>query len=826
MKCSRCGSDIPSQSNFCPQCGAPVSTTGITHVEERRKVTVFFSDVSGYTAMSERLDTEDVKDIMARIFSRAGDIVARLDGHISKYIGDCVMVLFGYPTTHEDDAVRAVQAAMELHAYVESLNTEELVSRIGRRISLHTGMNTGPVVAGRIDMDKGHEDVLGDTINVASRFDGIAGAGEILVGLATQQEAARCFDFQEIEQQSVKGKSDPLRAFRVRGRISMRQSICLDGTSSPLIGRKRELAVLHEALAGLKQGIGAAFSICGVPGSGKTRLVEELAKSVEVEQMRYLDAVCHEYTRNIPYSLWTNFLSRQWNITESESPESIRQKIEAGVRTILPDDPVRYISAMFALPDLETRNMDAGFLKAEIHGSVIRFVTALMKKERSVLCFEDMHWADPSSIELLGALLSGKTEPALFLFVSRPPFLPDFLTNKTISIPHQVVMLGDLSSEEEEQMVCSLLRTSSVPPDLTDYVRNRIKGNPLFIQEVVNNLIEQKLLVREQSWKLVRGLSGADIPGTVQNVIAARLDRLSPSTKRLVQIMAVIGPTISRSLVERLGEPGTGLDTDLRQLLDMEIIQEQTYGGVVEYAFKHALLREAAYESLLKIDRRQLHERVAGVLEGIASGTLSEEYGAIAHHYSQSGNVDKAVEYLVRAADQYLARYAAEEANNNYQEAYDLLVAKEGGTAADNERLIGLLNKWGWVFYFYGNFRKSVEVHEKHLKQAEAVDDPETKGMFFSWYSFALLYMIRIQEAIRFASIALEIGERTQNKKVIAYANVFLLLCHSLSGNIRESHPYATAAEASVARVHDDPYLYYKYLNQAVDLDDFVGPNH
>jgi tetratricopeptide (TPR) repeat protein len=387
-------------------------------------------------------------------------------------------------------------------------------------------------------------------------------------------------------------------------------------------------------------------------------------------------------------------------------------------------------------------------------------------------------------------------------------------------------MLGDLSSEEEEQMVCSLMRTSSVPPDLTDYVRNRIKGNPLFIQEVVNNLIEQKLLVREQSWKLVRGLSGADIPGTVQNVIAARLDRLSPSTKRLVQIMAVIGPTISRSLVERLGEPGTGLDTDLRQLLDMEIIQEQTYGGVVEYAFKHALLREAAYESLLKIDRRQLHERVAGVLEGIASGTLSEEYGAIAHHYSQSGNVDKAVEYLVRAADQYLARYAAEEANNNYQEAYDLLVAKEGGTAADNERLIGLLNKWGWVFYFYGNFRKSVEVHEKHPKQAEAVDDPETKGMFFSWYSFALLYMIRIQEAIRFASIALEIGERTQNKKVIAYANVFLLLCHSLSGNIRESHPYATAAEASVARVHDDPYLYYKYLNQAVDLDDFVGPNH
>lgn len=516
MNCSRCGSDIPTQSNFCPHCGAPVSTAGIGHVEERRKVTVFFSDVSGYTAMSERLDAEDVKDLMGRIFSRAGDIVARLDGHVSKYIGDCVMVLFGYPTAHEDDAVRAIQAAMELHAYVESLNTAELVDRIGRRISMHTGMNTGPVVAGTIDMDKGHEDVLGDTINVASRFDGIAGAGEILVGLATQQEAARCFDFIEIEQQSVKGKSDPLRAFRVQGRKSMLRSVCVDGTSAPLIGRKRELALLHEALAGLKQGTGAAFSICGVPGSGKTRLMEELAKSVEVEQMRYLDAICHEYSRNIPYSLWTNLLARQWNITDSESPESTRQKIEIGVRALLLDDSVRSISAMFTLPDPEMRNMDAGFLKAEIQGSMIRFVTALIEKERSVLCFEDMHWADPSSIELLGALLSGKTAPALFLFVSRPPFLPDFLANKTISIPHQVVMLDDLSSEEGEQMVGSLLRTTSVPPGLTEYVRNRIKGNPLFIQEVVNNLIEQKLLVREQSWKLVRGLSGVDIPGTIK----------------------------------------------------------------------------------------------------------------------------------------------------------------------------------------------------------------------------------------------------------------------------------------------------------------------
>lgn len=245
----------------------------------------------------------------------------------------------------------------------------------------------------------------------------------------------------------------------------------------------------------------------------------------------------------------------------------------------------------------------------------------------------------------------------------------------------------------------------------------------------------------------------------------------------------------------------------------MEIIQEQSYGGEIEYAFKHALLRDAAYESLLKMDRRQLHDRIAGVLEGASSGALSEKYGAIAHHYSQSGNVDKAVKYLVLAADQYLARYAAEEANTNYQQAYDLLTGKEGGSAADNERLIGLINKWGWVFYFYGNFRKSVEVHQRHLKEAEAVGDAESKGLFFIWYSWALCFMMRFQEAIRFACTALEIGERMQNQKVIAYASIFLLHYHSLSGNIREGHHYAVTAESAVARVQDDPYLYYKYLN-------------
>jgi class 3 adenylate cyclase/ribosomal protein L40E len=332
--CGECGYDFTKTSAITPQPLETPSKPTITD-QERKHVTVMFSDLSGYTAMNEKLDPEEVKEIMDRIFGKISQVVVKYEGFIEKFVGDAVMVIFGVPKTHEDDPIRAILAAREIHTLVKEISPT-LTKTIGRPLSMHTGINTGLVVAKEIDFDKGTHGVLGDTINIASRISGLTKADEIIVGLETYHQAEGYFNFDKLDPSKVKGKEEPIQIYKV---LSPKETISkthrLSGLRAELIGRRVEMDQLKEAVDNLKQGKSSSFSIIGDAGTGKSRLVEEFRNSLDMNTIQWREGHSYGYSQNIPYFPVIDLLSRAWQIKEGDPTDQIRQKVESGAQATL-----------------------------------------------------------------------------------------------------------------------------------------------------------------------------------------------------------------------------------------------------------------------------------------------------------------------------------------------------------------------------------------------------------------------------------------------------------------------------------------------------------
>ena len=345
MQCPSCQHENPAQAKFCLECGQALSEVGGASREtlevprsegERKLVTVLFSDLAGYTAMTERLDPEEVREIMGQVLGHAAQVIAKYNGTVEKYIGDAVMAVFGVPQVHEDDAVRAVRAARELHQFVENLNPE-VQPRVGRPLSLHTGINTGLVVAGGAeDVERGAMGVLGDTVNVASRLSSLAPPGDILVGALTHTLAERAFAFEKLDSVQVKGKAEALEVHRLTAPLEhLTASRRFTGLRAELIGRKVEMATLEEAADGLRDGKGAVVALRGEAGRGKSRLVGEFRAVQEEEGLAWVEGRAYDYTQAIPYYPLIDLLNRVWQIDEGDAPVRVREKVESNVRALL-----------------------------------------------------------------------------------------------------------------------------------------------------------------------------------------------------------------------------------------------------------------------------------------------------------------------------------------------------------------------------------------------------------------------------------------------------------------------------------------------------------
>jgi class 3 adenylate cyclase len=697
MKCPKCQTDNPGGAKFCIECGHKFGEE-LSIVGERKQVTVLFSDLSGYTAMSERLDPEEVKNIISRIFGEIAQVVVKYDGSIEKFIGDAVVALFGVPKAHEDDPVRALRAAREIHEIVDAMS-HQFESKVGKPLSMHTGINTGLVVTGEVTMEKGTLGVTGDTVNVASRLSGLAKPGEILVGEDTYRQAEGLFNFAPLTPVSVKGKAEPIRACRV---LSLKEEPTkthrLSGLRAELIGRKVEMSQLKEAAQRLLEGKGAIFYITGDAGTGKSRLVEEFKATLDLNRIQWREGHSYAYASNIPYFPLMDLLSRAWQIEDGDSQERLKQKIEAGITNLMGDgkEVIPFIGSLYSIKYPEIENISPEYWKMKLHESIQVIVSALTRRAPAVLCLEDLHWTDPSSIELLRTILLKFNYPALFLCVSRPQF--SLFTSQQLSGIgkfYYEMRLQDLSPTEAQGMVESLLKTEAIPADLRNFIQRKAEGNPFYLEEVINSLIETETLTeKDNTWVLTRPLTGIDIPSNVQGVISARLDRLEKETKRILQEASVIGRVFLYEILKRITELKEQIDRSLHGLERLDLIRTRTLDPDLEYIFKHALTQEVVYNGLLKKERQVIHEKIANVMEELFRERLPEFYETLAYHYKQGQSYLKAVDYLMKAGEKCYERYTIEESHQYYKEAFDILSNKTDRSKDEDILLIDLLIQW------------------------------------------------------------------------------------------------------------------------------------
>ena len=841
LTCPECGQIDPPESKFCSECGCNLEsvkeasnaisdTESLPHppssekptrdiapsVGERKHVTVLFSDLTGYTAMSEKLDPEEVKEITSRIFGEVSKIVANYDGFIEKYAGDAVMAIFGVPQAHEDDPIRAIKVARNIHQLVDAISPE-VENKIGQPISMHTGINTGLVVTGEVNMERGTHGVAGDTINLASRLSGIGNAGEILIGPDTYRQAEGYFTFEALGPALIKGKTEPVEVHKVLSLKEKPNKIHrILGLRAGLIGRTMEMSQLGEAVEKLRKSGRSIISVCGDAGTGKSRLVEEFKTNLDFKEIQWQEGHSNAYSQSIPYFPLIDLLNRLFQIKEQDSPEQIRKKIESGVEDLVGEkrDIIPYIGGFYSLSFPEVDDVSPEFWQSHLYGAVQEIFSSIAQRAPTVICLEDLHWADQSTLKLLHFILSEFKYPALFLCVYRPTF-SYFKTypSRNFEKIHREIQLHDLSSSDAQDMIGSLLKTDRIPAELQKYLHEKVEGNPFYLEEVINSLIESETLVKDNgSWKLSLSISDVDIPTTIHGVIGGRLDRLEIETKRILQEASVIGKVFLHEILKQITDPNYPIDRCLSDLVGLDLIKTKSIQPELEYIFKHGLTQETVYNGLLIKERREIHERIGIVIEQLFQDRLPEFYETLAYHFSQSQSDLKAVDYLIKSGDKSLKRYALEESHQYFKRAYDILSNKPEKTKDELGMLFDIINAWASVFYFVGDvsgFMKLLKVHEE---DAERLDGEARQGMYYAWLGWALGMQEQVNESFKYLYKALEIGEKIDDSLVMGYACTWLIFS-CMEGLLGKGVIYGKRAFEIAKVVKSDQYLYFKSLS-------------
>ena len=558
--CPGCSTVNLPESNFCHKCGEGLLKTNellsgkklsmphFRNVEkhpqpqaaagERKYVTVLFSDLSGYTNLAQRLDPEVVKDILARLFHETTKVVTKYDGFIEKYIGDAVMAVFGAIQAHEDDPIRSIRAAREIHDLVKELSSA-YEQNIGQSLTMHTGINTGLVVTGDVDFGKGTHGITGATLNIAARLCSLAKPGDILVGSETYRQAIGYFNFDSKEPAQLKGMEAPIQIYKVISQINRPKKIHrFNGLRADLIGRNPELGLLKEALGRVRIGKGSLVLLCGNAGTGKSRLLEEFKSTLNSEKINWREGQSYPCTRNFTYYPLIDLLSRNFGIDEKDLPELVREKIESGLKFVEhKDDVVPYVGSLFNLEYIQLEGIRPEIWRPRLQKAILEILTVMARNAPTIICLEDLHWADPSSLELIRFLLSDFRYPALVICVYRPTLT--LLSNQQIANlgeSYFEIRLEDLSPAESETMLKSLLKTEQIPQDLKRFVREKAGGNPFYLEEIINSFVESEILMSENAnWGFCKSISCSEISSTIHGVIASRIDRLDAEMKRILQ---------------------------------------------------------------------------------------------------------------------------------------------------------------------------------------------------------------------------------------------------------------------------------------------------
>jgi predicted ATPase/class 3 adenylate cyclase len=630
--CPACGEDNPERARFCLACGSPLLERPSPRPAVRKIVTVVFTDVTGSTAIGDRLDPESLRRVMTRYFDAMREVLERHGGTVEKFIGDAVMAVFGVPVLHEDDALRAVRAAAEMREDLAGLS-EELERESGVGLRARTGVNTGEVVAG--DPRVGQSLVVGDAVNVAARLEQSAAPGEILIGATTHRLVRNAVVVEPIDALAVRGKAEPVPAFRLLEVLpdTAGYERRLD---SPMVGREGERTLLWQAFdRTVRDRTCHLFTILGSAGVGKSRLASEVTAACRFTAT-VISGRCLSYGEGITYRPVTEAVRELTGIGEEDAPHDAHRKIEA----ILGDEPdaplvAERVAELFGVAGV-------GGDVEETAWALRRFLESLARGSPLIAIFDDIHWGEPTFLDLVEYVAEwSRDAPILLLCMARPELLDVRPAWGGGKLNATSIHLEPLTELEASTLIENLLGNV----ELADEARSRIalaaEGNPLFVEEMLGMLIDDGLLRREDGrWIPARDLSGVKAPPTIQALLAARLDRLAPEERAVIERASVEGKVFHHGAVVDLSsdEARPDVNAHLQSLVRKELIRPSRaeFSGDDAFSFRHLLIREAAYDGMPKDVRAVLHQRFADWLERTTETWVAEYEEIVGYHLEQA----------------------------------------------------------------------------------------------------------------------------------------------------------------------------------------------
>jgi class 3 adenylate cyclase/predicted ATPase len=652
---------------------------------ERRQLTVMFCDLVGSTALSEQLDPEELREVVRAYQEVSAAVISRFDGHIAQYLGDGLLVYFGYPVAHEDDAARAVRAGLGILAELPHLNAQ-LQSTVGAHsrapLQIRIGIHTGPVVVGEIGSGEKREQLaLGETPNLAARVQGHAEPDTVVLSAATQQLVAGLFECQNLGPQTLKGISTPLSVYRVVGEseAQSRFEVAVGTGLTPLVGREEELGLLRRRWAQAKEGAGQVVLLSGEAGIGKSRLVQTLKEQVISEGAARIEFRCSPYHQNSAFSPIIGHLQRLLQFAPHETPQAKLSKLQQALAAYrFPQaDTLPLLAALLSLPHPEGTpplTLSPQKQKQKTQEALVAWIVEEAEKAAVYCAWEDLHWADPSTLELLTLYLEQIPTTRVFTVLTfRPDFVPPWGPRSYLT----PLTLSRLGRQHVGAMVEKVTRGKALPSEVLQQIVAKTDGVPLFVEELTKMVLESGLL-REEDGRYVGAHGGAPIPplaipSTLQDSLMARLDRLAP-VREIAQVGAVLGREFSYELIHAVSPlDEVLLQQGLRQLVEAELIYQRGLPPQATYLFKHALVQDTAYQSLLKSRRQQLHQQIAQVLANQFPETVESQPELLAHHYTEAGLKQQAIPYWQKAGQRAAQRSANLEAMSHLTKGLELL---------------------------------------------------------------------------------------------------------------------------------------------------------
>jgi len=824
INCLKCSHLNPPGSKYCEECGSQLDLSseeapkdlsfdeklikiqrylpkGLTEkilsqkdkIEgERKQVTVMFCDMAGFTTLSETLGSEEAYSTMDQVYEILIHKVHDYEGTVNEMTGDGIMALFGAPIALEDASQRAIRSAFAIHREMSKFSNrmkqeKENISALKMRVGIHTG----PVVVGALGNDLRVEfKAVGDTVNLASRMEGLAEPGSTYVTEDTFKLTEGLFRFEALGEHEIKGKQGTVKAFRVIAphTIRTRFDVSAERGLTPFVGRERALELLLDGFERSKTGKGQALSIVSEAGVGKSRLLYEFRKTVASEDVTFLEGRCLSYSRAVAYHPFIGILKANFNIHEGDGDFDIKEKVNKGLKILGADETstLPYLLELLAVKDsgIDKIPMSPQERKNRIIEALKRIALKRSEIQPLIMAFEDLHWIDKSSEDQLKHLLETIPGARVFLIFT---YRPEFVHTWGAKSFHSQVNLNRLSNRESLIMVSHLLGTDELDKNLEEFILEKTEGIPFFIEELLKSLKDLKIIAKEDNrYRITKDIKEVTIPATIQDVIMARVDSLPQEMKGLLQTVSVVGRESSYDLIKQLTDLAEQeLLSHLSVLKDSELLYERGIYPQSTYLFKHALTQEVVYHSLLLKTRKEIHEKIGEVIEALYPDRLEEYYELLAYHYGRSANADKAVNYLDLANQKAAKLNAMEEAKTYFDQAMALLDALPE-TEENQQRRISLLVNQGIVFLLLFKSPEYYDLLTRYEPTASGLGHPELLGAFYARLGHCEFSFGHYDQAIHTLSKAAELSEASGNLEEAGYAYVFWEFSHFDRGDFEQ----------------------------------------